>query len=162
MNTALIETPSLIKSLSASPIDNLRWSSYLQKLKEKYPGEWSNEPDDITWYHADCYIVCSMHRHPQFGFWCGYLGLDYIPEEPESIPFHGGLTYNYAFLRCYSPAENEPLIKAWLGFDCGHLFDLLPFEFESCDNTNSQYCNLEYVVRNLLAAKDYLITRDLR
>jgi hypothetical protein len=158
MNTTLVEIPSLIKSLSTTPIDNLRWSSYLQKLKEKYPGEWSNEPDNITWYHPDCYIVCCMHRHPQFGFWCGYLGLDYIPEKVDNTLFHGGVTYNQSSLRCYSAAENEPLIKTWLGFDCGHIFDAQPFN-EYCANGYT-YRNVEYVALNLLDAKDVLVGRQ--
>jgi hypothetical protein len=90
-----------------------------------------------------------------FGYWCGYLGLPYVFDDVEDMPFHGGVTYNDSSLRCYMSESNEPVIKIWLGFDCGHIFDVHPFQPE-ITTARCSYRNVEYVAKCLFAAKDYL------
>lgn len=151
-----LDIPSLINSLTDLPVANLRWASNLHKLKQTYVGEWSNEPDDITWYLPDSKIICCMHRHFSYGFWCGYLGLTNNPGNyAEGAPFHGGVSYESATLGCYEPNKDEPTIKWWVGFDCGHYFDLQPFNTRFSNLRGVHYRNVEYVANNLLTAVEY-------
>ena len=70
------------------------------------------------------------------GALCGYVGLprrhpahgkDFADLD---IAVHGGLTYSAACDHprgiCHTPAPGDPDDLWWLGFDCGHAFDLSP------------------------------------
>lgn len=95
------------------------------------PGPWQDEGDRKEFTHNG--FPCLANRNPM-GAWCGYVavppghpwhGLDYDSVEAD---VHGGLTYAGKCHGeiCHVPAPGEPDDVYWLGFDCGHEFDLLP------------------------------------
>lgn len=100
------------------------------KRVEKYgEGPWVDEPDVGAW-EAHGYR-CMFSRTMELGTLCGYVGV------PEGHPWfgrhyddidrvcqpsvHGGLTY--------SDEKRQPSPDGfwYVGFDCGHLGDLMPF-----------------------------------
>jgi hypothetical protein len=77
-----------------------------------------------------------MVRNVEIGNWCGYAAV------PPGHPWHGkplddapdvevhwGLTYAAACAGhvCHAPQPGEADDVWWLGFDCGHGFDVMPF-----------------------------------
>lgn len=109
--------------------------------KSAWPdGAWKSEPDKIQYVDEksglDCLVVRSFHT----GALCGYVGV------PKSHPafkkrftevdvnVHGGLTFSNLCDEsaqegegiCHLPEPGRPEIVWWLGFDCGHAFDLMP------------------------------------
>lgn len=98
-------------------------------------GPWVGEPDKVYWVSDG--TPCLAVRGPM-GNWCGYVGLapehrfhgvDYFDVDGEiQGAAHGGLTYagECAGHICHVPEPGEPDDIWWLGFDCGHLGDLIP------------------------------------
>jgi len=110
-------------------------------------GPWLTEPDKIQWLDPETGLPCLIVRNPHLGILCGYVGVssthplhgvDYGPASDaiEKNP-HGGLTFAD---KCHPDAEETGICHKveegeddnvwWLGFDCGHGFDLAP-GFES-------------------------------
>jgi hypothetical protein len=102
-------------------------------------GPWIGEPDRVEWRAEVSHYPCLALRHPEFGNWCGYVGLP--PGHPShgadfnavDVGVHGGLTFAHKCqeggdLRtiCHVPRFDEPADVWWLGFDCSHCFDLIP------------------------------------
>ena len=97
------------------------------------PGPWQNEPDRVEWRHAG--LPCLAVRHPVGGFWCGYAAV--APGHPYhgvddwqtfAVDVHQGANYAAACIGpvCHVPAPGDPDDVWWVGFDCGHTFDLAP------------------------------------
>jgi hypothetical protein len=104
-------------------------------------GPWLDEPDKVQWPDPETGLACMARRNPALGIWCGYVGV------PEGHPWfgvdadridadvHGGLTFAgmcdegvpAAEAICHVPAPGEPEHLYWLGFDCGHAYDLVPY-----------------------------------
>lgn len=116
-------------------------------------GEWNHEPDRIHWaddrFGLDCLIVRN-----DLGALCGYVGVPVWhlwygkPYESIDVEVHGGLTYsdNCAGHICHTAEEaaNDPVW--WLGFDCGHAYDLIPgLPFHS-PRPHEVYKNWDYVM----------------
>jgi hypothetical protein len=100
--------------------------------REGWPaGPWDGEPDRIEWRHRG--LPCLIVRNGN-GALCGYAGVP--PRHPWhgleydgiDADVHGGLTYAAACAGhiCHVPAPGEPDDVWWLGFDCGHAFDITP------------------------------------
>jgi hypothetical protein len=95
-------------------------------------GPWQTEPDRVQWSHAG--FACLVIRNHLFGNWCGYVGVPeehpYFGKSYDDVPVevHGGLTYEGLCNEhiCHAPEPGFPETVWWLGFDCGHAFDLLP------------------------------------
>jgi hypothetical protein len=98
------------------------------------PGPWQAEPDREEWRHLG--IVCLAARNVRHGNWCGYVAVP--PGHPwhgqsygqlEDVEIHGGLTYAAPCKGhiCHVPQPGEPDDVWWLGFDCAHSDDLIPF-----------------------------------
>lgn len=105
-------------------------------------GPWMDEPDKVSWVDEATGLPCLAVRHPEYGQWCGYVGVR--PGHPlhrvsygeitRDIDVHGGLTYSagcdhrHAMIGsvCHTPAPGERDDVWWLGFDCIHAFDLAP------------------------------------
>lgn len=105
------------------------------------PGPWDAEPDKAQWVDEATGLDCLVHRN-HFGALCGYVGVP--PNHPwhgvdyGAIPLerqpHGGLTFSNfcqesedeAMGICHIPEPGRPDGVWWLGFDCGHAFDLSP------------------------------------
>jgi hypothetical protein len=96
-------------------------------------GPWDREPDRVQWQHAG--YACLMRRHPRDGFWCGYVGIDEahpafakdwqgeafpaLENEVNYSDFCGGTI-------CHVPEPDMPERVWWIGFDCGHAWDIAP------------------------------------
>jgi hypothetical protein len=103
-------------------------------------GPWDGEPDKVQWQDPTG-MPCLAVRNQAMGNWCGYVGvtqdhpffgLDYHDEKVD-VEVHGGLTFCGACSEndkedgiCHRPDPGEPDHVWWLGFDCGHAFDLSP------------------------------------
>lgn len=102
-------------------------------------GPWQDEPDKIQWIDEETNLDCLIHRGPM-GNLCGYVGVP--PGHPAhgksydgiDVDVHGGLTYSEfcqegddeAAGVCHIPLPGRPVKVWWLGFDCGHAFDVMP------------------------------------
>ena len=106
------------------------------------PGPWDGEPDREEWRYRG--LPCLIVRN-HMGAWCGYVAVP--PGHPwhgrsyEAVDAacHGGLTFASACAErpkaqfiigntiCHAPREGEPADVWWLGFDCAHSEDLIPF-----------------------------------
>lgn len=125
-------------------------------------GPWDDEPDRLEWraHGLACLIVRNDH-----GALCGYVGVP--PGHPchgagyqeadatAPLEVHGGLTYASACAGhiCHVPEPGEPDDVWWLGFDCGHAFDLSPgidallskIKFERGCDWGQTYRDIAYV-----------------
>lgn len=114
-------------------------------------GEWIKEPDHIEFEENGFRAL--ILRNPTFGHLNGYLaipmnyvlhGIDNIPHE---IPSHKGWTYTSDL----HPATGEEDEDWWIGFDCCHAGDKLPFQVNLTEiqlheyMPVAQYRNVEYV-----------------
>ncbi|MEM5852903.1 MAG: hypothetical protein QW228_00830 [Candidatus Aenigmatarchaeota archaeon] len=101
------------------------------------------------WIHEG--LQCLALRHPIFGHWCGYVGIDknhplfgkeYNCGEMREIDVHGGITFAGKFDMIRLEKE-----LWWIGFDCAHYDDYVPFV--DCDlnfKDPSNYVTLDRVV----------------
>lgn len=92
------------------------------------PGDWVYEPDrvDFTYRGIKCYIVRACYKEKkytmQMGHLCGYITI------PKDHPWHGkayedidvGVHWGLTFADFNKNEEFE------IGFDCAHLYDLIP------------------------------------
>lgn len=94
-------------------------------------GPWQDEPDLVIWQSSG--LKCAIARN-DMGCLCGYVrvpdghvchGLDYnhAHDIVASLECHGGLTYS----RSYHPCGDGEDGGWWLGFDCGHGGDGIPY-----------------------------------
>lgn len=127
-------------------------------------GPWLGEPDKVQWVDEATGLPCLAVRAPM-GHWCGYVG---VPEghplyqmsdshaAVEGLQVHGSITFtescqtgDEARAICHIPEEGMPDRVWWLGFDCGHSWDLSPgiiSEFGPIGPTMiPQYRTLDYV-----------------
>lgn len=110
-----------------------------QPLQE---GPWNDEPDKIQWINGESDLDCLMVRNHN-GAWCGYVGVP--PGHPlyeksafdspaDRLSVHGGLTFASKCDEdapeghgiCHVPLPGREPDVWWLGFDCGHAWDLQP------------------------------------
>jgi hypothetical protein len=115
-------------------------------------GPWLDEPDKVQWPDEATGLPCMVKRGPG-GNWCGYVGVaeghplykkgytyswDDEVEGPtvNQLEVHGGVTYTDLCAEhepgeeghaiCHVPGPNDPDPVWWIGFDCGHAWDLSP------------------------------------
>lgn len=128
-----------------------RWRE--DERKEWGPGPWDNEVDKRQWLDLETGLPCLIVRGPM-GAWCGYVGVpeghpcfqlgydqvhgynlesDNYEGPCPDLSVHGGLTFadfcapdgkEHGICHIVEPGENDRVW--WLGFDCGHAFDLVP------------------------------------
>lgn len=104
------------------------------------PGPWQDEPDKEQFTDEVTDLPCLVKRSPLGGSLCGYVGVS------EGHPWfgknygdvdadvHGSLTFSgfcqegddEAHTICHAPGPGEPDRVWWLGFDCGHAWDIAP------------------------------------
>ena len=116
-------------------------------------GPWNQEPDRIQWRDPETGSVCLIKRNA-YGGLCGYVGV--APGHPWhnlnymgliGVQVHGGLTYSDHCQDdpingiCHVPNPGEADHLYWLGFDCGHSFDLCPNE----RSYGGKYRDVKYV-----------------
>jgi hypothetical protein len=98
------------------------------------PGPWDGEPDRTQWQHAG--YACLMVRHPRHGNWCGYVGVDETnpafskswKNKDEFPDLESDVNYSDFCdgVICHVPAPGMPERVWWIGFDCGHAWDVHP------------------------------------
>ena len=103
------------------------------------PGPWQDEPDKEQYADEATGLPCLIKRN-HFGALCGYVGVSeghpWFGKDYSNIDadVHGSLTYadfcqegdDEGETICHIPAPGEPDRVFWLGFDCGHSFDIAP------------------------------------
>ena len=96
----------------------------------KTRGEWDNEPDYEEWDYKG--VKCHINRHNRTGHLCGYVHKGVPEKVSNALIVHGGVTWNH---------EDET------GFDCGHCFDLSPWDFDEGHTwkDDAVYRNASYV-----------------
>jgi hypothetical protein len=154
------------------------------KLKYLGYGEWIEEPDLIKFKYKgyECRITRCIKKEPFAkeesyfgGHLCGYVKIpkgsfysNVVHYDEVKVECHGGLTYG--------EQEEDGL---WVGFDCAHLYDLVPSktlfsklmnlatiklefpkEFSNIDLVNPKYRNIEYVKSEILGIVDQLMEAE--
>ena len=122
-----------METLTSTTIDKSKWPR----------GPWDLEVDKKQWTDAATGLPCLIVRHSRCGHWCGYVG---VPEgHPlfgktkeddalDGLRAHGGITFTDLCQPldknghgiCHVPGPGEPDRAWWIGFDCGHAWDLSP------------------------------------
>lgn len=97
-------------------------------------GPWTSEPDRLEWRHHE--FPCLIVRSHTTGALCGYVGVDHqhplydLSYDNISVTVHGGVTYAARCAAdspiCHTPKSGESDEIYWIGFDCGHAFDIQP------------------------------------
>lgn len=98
-------------------------------------GPWQHEPDFVQWVDAATGLTCMVIRHARFGSFNGYVGIPpghpLVGVESGDLPLraHGDM-YGTADPPGWDETEYVPdatrPIAYWVGFDCGHTFDVRP------------------------------------
>lgn len=122
------------------PIDKSDWGD----------GPWQNEPDFLRWQDYATGLWCVVRRALSTGALCGYVAL------PKGHPFrrmsglelpveaHGGVTYS-----------EQMGADFYIGFDCAHYQDLMPYLRAQLSRTGftgqvlelGSYRDLEFAIR---------------
>ena len=103
------------------------------------PGPWQDEPDKEQFADEATGLPCLVKRSPHIGNLCGYVGVSeghpWFGKHYSDVPaeVHGGLTFSdfcqegdEAHTICHIPGLGEPDRVWWVGFDCGHAWDIAP------------------------------------
>ena len=116
--------------------------NHADKLAQFGNGPWIDEPDKVQWPDEATGLPCIVKRS-RYGAWCGYVGVSeshpYFQthyNDVSDIEVHCGLTFS-DFCQPYEPGEEVDKICHvvedgendrvwWLGFDCGHTWDIQP------------------------------------
>ena len=106
---------------------------HLDDKTEWGPGPWQDEPDKMQWLDDATGLPCLIVRN-HFGSLCGYVGVSKGHPaykkgyDDVDVDVHGGLTFagKCGERICHLVEDGEDDDVWWLGFDCGHCFDLAP------------------------------------
>lgn len=124
-------------------------------------GPWKNEPDKKQWVDEETGLPCLILRG-HHGSLCGYVGVSenhkFYGKDYDKVPnmeCHGGLSFAGGCEKgndpgkgiCHLPDEGEPDKTWWLGFDCGHVFDISP-AYEYTLSMDAIYRDIKYVEEN--------------
>ncbi len=124
--------------------------------------EWLDEPDKDEFEHDG--LKCRILRNSELGHLCGYVAVpkghpcygkdyDHIPyDDLFTVEVHGGLTFSRA-----GDGDTWPEGYWWLGFDCAHAWDLVPYMPFGSSGT---YRNFQYVRRETKDLADQVVTLD--
>lgn len=139
------------------PIDRSGWDA----------GPWDAEPDRLEFQHAGFPCLC---LRTALGAWFGYVAVP--PGHPDHgrpyadvpVSVHGGLTSAHARRGavCHVPAPGDPDNVWWLGFDCAHVYDLVPgfrIDADPWHLDHDRYRDLAYVRRETERLADHLRAR---
>jgi hypothetical protein len=113
------------------------WKNKIDK-SEWARGPWTDEPDAMQWSDPATGLPCLIVR-AALGNLCGYVGV--TPGHPAygvgwaklNYTAHGGINFAESCSGepgtgvCHLPSKGEPDKVWWIGFDCAHGFDVLPF-----------------------------------
>ena len=93
--------------------------------------KWKNESSGENFYHKE--ILCILRRSPVLKYWTGYVIIQdrkhpwwgAHPADLAYVPVHGKITY-----ADFNPDDETDNSAWWIGFHCGHPFDLIVFDYE--------------------------------
>jgi hypothetical protein len=118
-------------------------------------GPWDAEPDKVQWPDELTGLPCLALRSAS-GYWCGYVGVPaghcYFDAGYDEVPLmvHGGPTLSgwcdpgEGVRRICHDVESEEPEVYWLGFDCAHVGDYIPY-FGFAFGEGGEYRDLDYV-----------------
>lgn len=119
-------------------MEHKTWTTMAGEKASWGPGPWANEPDKEQFADEATGLPCLIKRN-QMGSLCGYVGVSeghpWFGKDYSDVPaeVHGGLTFadfcqegDESRTICHVPGPGEPDRVWWLGFDCGHAWDLAP------------------------------------
>lgn len=123
------------------------YKSLTKSIKEQIwgKGEWVDENDQSIFYY-DSY-KCRISRAFSYdkpipsssfgGYLCGYveIPIDAVVDFYDTLNVHGGITYDRI--------EGE---ERWIGFDCAHCGDVLPYRSIQDRYDGDSYRNWDYVL----------------
>ena len=124
--------------------------------------EWLDEPDKAEFEHAG--LKCLILRHYELGHLCGYVAVpkghlcygkdyDHIPyDDLFPVEVHGGLTFSRE-----GDGDTWPKGYWWLGFDCAHAWDCVPYMPLELGGT---YKNFRYVRRETEDLAEKVVTLE--
>jgi hypothetical protein len=118
-------------------------------------------------YHRFMYknFKCVIRRNMHSGILCGYVGLPithkYYKKNYDDIPVdvHGGLTFA-------NELEHEADGLYYIGFDCAHWRDLMPFYWMTTTYTSTHedeettYKTFDYVQQEIKNMVDQLVDNE--
>lgn len=128
---------------------SLAFTSNIRTLKP-----WELEEDFYTgWAYHYPYVIIRQEQ----GHLCGYVGVppgheahgkSYMDDETAYIICHGGLTFS-SFIPNQWPREELPVgiedYYWFLGFDCAHYNDIVPFNKFTLPTFGAEYRTVEFV-----------------
>jgi len=119
-------------------MEHKTWTTMADEKATWGPGPWTDEPDKEQFTDEGTGLPCLVKRN-HFGSLCGYVGVSeghpWFAKDYSDLPanVHGGLTFadfcqegDEAQAICHIPGPGEPDRVWWLGFDCGHAWDVAP------------------------------------
>lgn len=140
---------------------------------------YNDEPNELAWTDPATGLKCLILRQQQLGHLCGYVRpphklakrlraygrlrygtfmgkmrrkLAYEHPMVKRVRVHGGLTY------CGSRLDGKGHGHTWIGFDCAHAGDLVPFMHELTKDWQSAHYGSRFsspdVYRNLAYVKE--------
>lgn len=105
---------------------------------------WEMEPDVLEWQDEETGYWCRIKRQ-SLGHLCGYVQvpMELAAADYESFDVHWGVTY----AGCGHPdVVGSPKDKFWIGFDCAHAGDYVPFAVgDRFCTPNEEYRTIGYV-----------------
>jgi hypothetical protein len=128
-----------------------------------------DEIDKAQWVDPDTNLDCLIVRSPAIGNLCGYVGVGSahpaygVDYNHLDLDAHGGLTYadrcqeghpHVGVGVCHVPFPGRSEDIWWLGFDCAHSGDRLPWSYIPLVSETTRYRDQDYVaaeVTNLAA-----------
>lgn len=128
--------------------------------------EWESEPNELKFEHNG--FKCLIRRQPELGTLCGYVALP--PKHPYygmdfdkiNVDVHGGLTFSY------KGDDTEGWSKGywWIGFDCSHAMDFVPYmeRYNSLKDdrySKAIYKNIGYVKNELISLTEQLLPLNM-
>lgn len=111
------------------------------------PEDWLS----LSWRDPATGLRCVAWRHPDLGFLCGYVG---VPKDhpaygrldlDDAVDVHGGVTFSELGI-CADRFADDPFLW-YLGFDCGHAWDVVPALPMLSSIGETEYRNFDYVRR---------------
>jgi hypothetical protein len=127
------------------------------------PGPWDQEPDRIEW-RARAGLPCLIVRSPSVGVLCGYVGLPpghrYHGVDAEAVDVEVPVDLCYSApcrgAICHVPAPGKAEDVWWIGFDCAHAHDLMPFVAERFAGHGLVYRDVAHVTALVNALAEQL------
>lgn len=120
------------------------------EIKSEIEPEWLDEIDELYWVDKETGLPCFIKRHAELKHLCGYVGSeadwDFLVKIYGGYTVHGGITYGPSLNPPCPPPTNDDLTKyKWVGFDCAHSGDFMPYQLFRYGAYQETYKNIAFV-----------------